>query len=409
MQPECRKRILLISAGYPTPAAPLAGLAVADQAACLARHHHVTVLTPEIRTWQAFGRQSLAPSIERADRDGVEVWRIHQVVLPSLSALVPICRWRRPPDRSAELVHFCQAIQFALPLYIKAHGLPDVIHAHDTLPAGWAALSVTRPLGIPIILTENEGPFFRHLRSAVQRKHAAAALAGASRALATTPHLREDLQTFFPNLAVEVVKPVIRTDWFTPAPEVDRRDPYRFFCFAPTEPGSGLPLLLDAIRALLDASERRFEVVIGGDAAAPEILAPLLASPRMTRHCRLLGPLSREEIRTWMQTSDAFISPNIADRLNRTIGEAMACGKPVIATQGAGEEELVSAGAGRLVPPTDVPALASAMADFIHQRFAPESAAIRASVMNRFGPDAFVQQMQRIYEGVCQRTTATAA
>jgi glycosyltransferase involved in cell wall biosynthesis len=80
------------------------------------------------------------------------------------------------------------------------------------------------------------------------------------------------------------------------------------------------------------------------------------------------------------------------------LGEAMACGKPVISTRCGGPEFVVNEETGVMVDVANPQEMADAMADFISGRvsFAPE--AVRNSVVSRFSPEVFVRKVTAIYE-----------
>jgi glycosyltransferase involved in cell wall biosynthesis len=76
----------------------------------------------------------------------------------------------------------------------------------------------------------------------------------------------------------------------------------------------------------------------------------------------------------------------------------MACGKPVISTRCGGPEFIVNEENGVLVDVADAKALAGAMADFIQDRVAFDPQTVRASVVDRFSPEAFVRNITAVYE-----------
>ena len=75
-----------------------------------------------------------------------------------------------------------------------------------------------------------------------------------------------------------------------------------------------------------------------------------------------------EDIARVMQVMDVFVLPSYREGMPRTIIEAMACGKPVVATDIRGcREEVVHGQTGLLVPVADVPSLARAITQIVSQ------------------------------------------
>lgn len=80
-----------------------------------------------------------------------------------------------------------------------------------------------------------------------------------------------------------------------------------------------------------------------------------------------------------------------------TLIEAMACGKPVIATRSGGPETFVHDDNGLLVPTGDVEALADAMRQMAKTYHQYDPDAIRADCVARFSEDAFVRSVAQLY------------
>ncbi len=88
-----------------------------------------------------------------------------------------------------------------------------------------------------------------------------------------------------------------------------------------------------------------------------------LAAP-MGDAVRFAGYLSQEGVAEAVAAADALVLPSFAEGLPVVLMEAMAAGKPVIATQVAGVGELVEHGvSGLLVPASDADALTRAILD----------------------------------------------
>ncbi len=76
---------------------------------------------------------------------------------------------------------------------------------------------------------------------------------------------------------------------------------------------------------------------------------------------RFLGPLPRAALYERMATAHAVVVPSRREGLGLVAVEALALGRPVIASHVGGLPEVVTAGTGMLVPPEDPAALAHAL------------------------------------------------
>jgi len=165
----------------------------------------------------------------------------------------------------------------------------------------------------------------------------------------------------------------------------------------------GMNHLLHAAALLRARVDCPFELVIGCDGAERQQLEHLARQLGLTNICRFVGLLDRTQVRDWMRWCDVFVLPSIHETFGVVLGEAMACGKPVIATRCGGPEFVVEDGCGILVPIADAQALADAMEQFLLGQVQYDPVRIRESVCARFGEDAFLRNIETIYNEIWSR------
>jgi glycosyltransferase involved in cell wall biosynthesis len=115
---------------------------------------------------------------------------------------------------------------------------------------------------------------------------------------------------------------------------------------------------------------------------------------------RFLG--RRDDVPSLLAASDALVLPSWAEGLPLVVLEAMAAGRPVVASAVGGTPEAVVEGeTGLLVPPQDVPALVRALDALLadSDRAAALGEAGRARVRERFDADAAAQRILGLYDG----------
>ena len=111
-------------------------------------------------------------------------------------------------------------------------------------------------------------------------------------------------------------------------------------------------------------------------------------------------PGARDDVPALLRAMDVFVLPSRAEGISNTILEAMATGLPVIATRVGGNPELIIDGiTGCLVPPSDVEALAHAMARYATDGFlrAEQGRAARERAVMRFGLEQMVRRYDVLY------------
>ena len=94
-------------------------------------------------------------------------------------------------------------------------------------------------------------------------------------------------------------------------------------------------------------------------------IAERIQREQLSDSVRLLAPVPRLELRRLLDESWCLVLASRSEGLPRIILEAMAAGRPVVATRVGGIGELVTDASGRLVPPDDAPALASALSELL--------------------------------------------
>jgi len=158
-------------------------------------------------------------------------------------------------------------------------------------------------------------------------------------------------------------------------------------------PGKGTGVFLealDAIRAKVPGV--RFALAGKGEWPVPE-----------TPDVHGLGSIRQPDLFALYMAADVVVVPSIWEEpLSRVILEAMALGRPVVATRVGGSPEQVEDGVtGLLVPKGDAPALAGAVADLLldpeRRRKMGEAARRRAATV--FGEERVVTALLDAYRG----------
>src|SRR5438128_8523026 len=115
-----------------------------------------------------------------------------------------------------------------------------------------------------------------------------------------------------------------------------------------------------AARTMLElANGLRPQVVIVGAGPRRAELVREAAVLGVGEIVRFTGALA--DVRLPLAAMDVFVLPSDAEGMSNALLEAMAAGRPVVATAVGGTVEVVEPGSGTLVPPRDAQALASAI------------------------------------------------
>jgi len=383
-----RRKIFIIASWYPSASSPVGGIFVQDQAQALAKKYDVAVIAPRVVGWREILQGKFGATSQLATEGELLVAR-ERVITPIPRA--PALAYRR----------WLPAAEKSFHVLLARWGKPDLIHAHVVLSGGLAAARLGRQYKIPVVLTEHSSPFSMHLKTATLRRWVREALAQTAQVIVVSPALARQIQAFDPNIAIRLVGNLIDTDFFSPAPtERHNLTTTQFLTVGLLTKQKGIIFLLQAAALLVQRGIAGFTLTIGGDGPERPQLERLAQSLGLAEHCRFTGMLTRAEVKRQMQQCDVFILPSLHETFGLVLAEAMACGKPAIATRCGGPEFVVTPDTGVLVEAANPEALANAMMDLFEKRTQFDVQKVRQSVVERFGEAAFLKNLSALYEEV---------
>jgi len=409
-----RPRVLVVSSGYPDDRHPASGGFVRDQAELAARTFDVAVLVPQVAGWRECLSGTRRPGVRITREAALTVCRTTVWHPPLRPAVVARLLLRAPSDARSDpgqanavldllLGRFCASAERGARELTRRWGDPDLVHAHFVLPAGWAGLELARRHGVPMVLTEHSGPFEAQVETPLRRRVVRETLLASDLVLAVSPFQAERIRRFEPATRLEVLGNAIRDDLFTPAdpgavaaPGI----PFRFLAAAHLGPLKGVDTLVRAGARLAERHRTRFVIEIVGDGPERSKLEGLASELDLGSTVRFLGAKSPESMPATLRGCDALVVPSRHETFGMVVGEAMACGKPVVATRCGGPEFLVEPDTGLLVEVDDPESLADAMQTLLTGERSFEPGTIRSSVVGRFGREVVAERLTAVYQSL---------
>lgn len=184
---------------------------------------------------------------------------------------------------------------------------------------------------------------------------------------------------------------------FFPAPP-DPRGPVVVGFVGRLDERKGLPVLMEAWTKLIAvASEPRPVLRIAGSGPLRDTLRVWQRSLPHPGSVELLGWI--ENTAELYRTLDLLVCPSRYEGFGLAAAEAMACGRPVIASRASSLPELVLDGeTGRLVPPGDANALRDALAELVADAEARErmGQASVTRIETEFDRDAMLDRLETL-------------
>ncbi len=245
----------------------------------------------------------------------------------------------------------------------------DVIYAHYLFPTGAIAAAVGATTHKPWVITAH-GRDVRNLDNPALRRLSAPAVAHASAVIAVSRRLADDLAASGLVLPpVYVAHMGVDLERFQPHDRAAARSRLGIRGGPVIVAVGGLtdrknPLRL--VQAVARLRERFPEVrlVFVGDGPLAGAIRVGAESMGLGEAVTLVGAVPNTEIVDWLAACDLLALPSLIEPLGVVALEAMASGRPVVATRVGGTAEVVGA-AGRLVDPLNPIAIANGLAEVL--------------------------------------------
>ncbi|MDX5347472.1 MAG: glycosyltransferase, partial [Hymenobacteraceae bacterium] len=285
----------------------------------------------------------------------------------------------------------------------KDFGSVDVIHAQVAYPAGYVAMKISEKINVPFVLTEQMAPFpmkgFSNSEGAL-KKIIEEPYQKAEINITLTPALEQELRQHHIK-RTRVIPNLLDENFFKPSGLKPGNAPFIFFTLGSMIDRKGISELLKSAAVL---KARSVDVVfrIGGSGEKEKVFQKLAKDLKIEDKVTWLGPLTREQARDEFQNCSAFVLPSRHESMGVVYAEAIACGKPIIATRCGGPESIVSKENGLLIDVGDVQGLAQAMEYMIDHYREYDPKVIRQDFLERFSSKVVAAKIVALYKEVVE-------
>lgn len=388
--------VLIIPSWYPARPGDISGSFFREQA--LALHWHgckVGVIYPQLRSLRQWrGLSGGARGVRREFDQGMPVLRS-----PGLNPFPLLhraaCAWW---------------VRHGIGLYrryVAEFGRPDLVHAHSALYGGALARQLWLREGVPYVLTEHSSMYPRGKVSRAQARIARDAARDARRRFAVSAAFGQFLGGYFgaDTGSWEVMPNIVDASFGErPLGEPASDGDFTFLTVGGLNENKGIHLLFEAF-ARGFANDPGTRLRIGGHGPERMRLEKLAAQLGIADRVSFLGALTRQQVAEELARAQALVHPSRYETFGVAIVEALAMGRPVVATRCGGPDGIVTARDGLLLPVDDVDALARAMGELRVRIGEYDAAAIRQAALERFGEAAVVTRLREAYEAVAGRSS----
>ena len=386
--------VIVVASWYPGVDDPARGRFVADQANALAATGRISPLVlsfdtalidgDQLRRLSEMGvvqRHAAGGIAERDDAINRLGWGLEPgVAIGRVSLLEGV--GRSTPSGSDGDLRRDALLSLAEVIDLDGSG-PGVVHAHTGYPDGYAAAALAEHLGWPLVITEHASFVARQLRQPAQRQRYLAAVEAASRFLAVSEMLADELRKAIPQVAekLEVMPNAIPLHQY--GVNLDARRPDELLFVGYRKPTKGMATLLQAF-ADIRAARPSATLRLIGRSPTEEVERQWQQMSRdlgVQDAVRFEGTMDRAGVAAAMGRASVLVHPSPRETFGMTTLEALASGTPVVATRSGGISGILEdRRLGELVPPQDSRALARAVIRTLERRDSFEPITLRAAV-----------------------------
>lgn len=355
-----RQRVLVLTGIFPNRQSPTWGIHVFQNVRALSAYADVRVVAtvPWIPEVVAHGRYRAYADIPGRDR-----WEGIDVVYPRFFVVPKVARFLHGYE-------YFYSIRTAVAREARDFR-PDVILAYFAYPYGFAAVRFGRMFRLPVVISCRGSDINNMSRPRLQGGMIISSLRACRRVFVMSDEMRARVLTWGLDPArVEIVSNGVDAERFRPGDRARERailgieaDARVVVCVSRLSREKGIDVLVDAM-AQNDDSTRLYVI---GDGIERAALAARARSLGIDRRVSFLLTRPHDEIPRWLAAADVVVLPSRAEGMPNAVLEALASGRPVVATAVGGTRELVhDSSLGLLVPPDDAGALAAALREALN-------------------------------------------
>src|SRR5437660_705561 len=243
----------------------------------------------------------------------------------------------------------------------------DLIHVMTPDPSAMVMIQAGHDARVPVIYQELGIPFHPpDFKSYYEQFTSVLPLC--ARIAALSPRLIEHCREALSDSTALCILPIM-SDGPINGPQPHHHsaaDKITFGFAARMEELKGTTVLMEAFAAAHRESGR-ISLNVAGDGSQRHKLAARAKTLNVASRYRYHGVYTHpEECRAFMEGLDVFVMPSFTEGTPNSIVEAMACGRPIIASDVGGIPDMIGDDAGILVPPGNAAALAQAMLGLAH-------------------------------------------
>jgi len=386
-------KILVLTDIFPGKERPASGTYIYELSHALSYKNQIVVISPKL--WNPIMRKSHKTQDNYHDYiNGIKVYRPKLFILPKGDRLV-----------FRAIVYFL--ISSLLIRKLRKQFCFDLIHAHMAGPAGFAAILLGIIFRKPVIVTAHGSDIHSFPKHFFLKHMVVFTLKRATQIVAVSQSLKDSmLKMIRLRREIFVIRNGANHEVFFPTDKTIARKQINLphnkkiiLFIGNLLPVKGIDLLLHAF-ANVSKKVSTKRIIIGKGESACE-LKDLTNELPIDTHVSFIGIKKHNEIPLWLNACDVFCLPSRNEGFPTVIVEALACGRPVVATRVGGIPDAVTNDTlGILVEPNNTEDLALALSKALEKKWDYQSI---AEYGKRFSWDTIAEEYTELYKNVISK------
>ncbi len=248
---------------------------------------------------------------------------------------------------------------------------PDIIFSYFLYPEGYAALQIAKALSVPCV-ARSMGSDINRIGDPISAMHTRTVLRESDFVITVSGDLRTKALAM--GASPEKSRTILNGCDLSVFRAGDRLEARRKLGIDPAAKAvvyvgrmdvrKGLRELVEAASSL-HLEHANLQVYLVGDGPDKPLIEGAIQAANACEYIHAMPGCGFDDVAAWMTAADLVTLPSYMEGCPNVVIEALASGRPVVATNVGGIPEIMKGDCGQLVPPRDSRALAEALASVL--------------------------------------------
>ena len=377
MSGKSKAKVLFVTNLYPSDEEPNRGVYIRNQAVALEKSgYEICVLQMDYR------------SIRRKRKLGIN-WRKQDDIW--------VCHFSVPisPFTAVQYALAGRLTEIGIKHIEEKFGKFDLIHGHF-LEGAYGLIEIKRKRNIPIIFTEHGSNLLDKNRSNIENQRMARLYAAVDEMIVVGHRQYVCAENFSIN-SLSVIPNVIPDYFKHDAAIKENGNCFSFISVGNLIESKCFGLLIDAFDKVY-RENKNVRLTIVGKGPLEGGLKKKVNERGLSECISFTGAVPNRKLADLYNKADCFVLPSRFETFGVVYAEALCTGTPIISTKNGGIDDIYEDGCGYLVEVDNEDELEDAMKRIMFDAF--DHQAIAEKYQSKFGESNFVQQIEKVYEGV---------